>query len=341
MKQILLYLVILIVSISCSNTRHVYIDVLDREPSIVFPTETKKITVVDNSIISNNTDTVFTLNKRSFTSKDVMDSTRYFLTNAIVEYMKAEKVWNSVETYPFHPKPLHLYKDVTDGELPLTADEVVDICSKTGADALLSLDYLLVVLIYNPIADSGGTLDISIKAIVRGYKHDGTVLGKVERKETSLFNSIHQHDNTNISTDVLYWDLNHNSQNVADIIVDSFFSRWTPQLRVYFEEPSLPSYKTIANMDSSRCIQAAQRWEEAYNKEINEEKRIKYASNLAFIYESMDNMEMALKWINVAESELSSDYSYKTKSLAKEIKFYQKKLKERVDRKRKADLVVN
>lgn len=310
MKHIIITTVIFLILLSsCARVHYINIDIRQNAP-ILFAPGTKKVIIADNSFILSGTDSVFEINNRSFITKNVLDSTRLILINSMARYMNEEQYFDTVEVYPYHPKPIYLYKEVTDQvELPLTVDEVIDICTQTESDALISLDLLKI-----SISDKGWeTFSTKIEATLRPYSYDGTLLGMPITIEKQIQSSTQKEE------EALYPQLIENSQWIADMLIDSFIPKWETQGRVYHTEYPNPSELEVKFMDANKWRNAAILWEEKFHKEKQWKKKVKYASNVALSYENIDDVESALKWINLAYEQLPP----KNKSeLAKQIEYY-------------------
>lgn len=269
--------------------------------------------IADNTFTLRGTDSIFGINNRSFITKNVLDSVRITIINSMAKYMNEEQYFDTVEVYPYHPKPLFLYKEVVDQtELPLTKDEVSELCIETESDALISLDFLK-ISINNKEWD---TFSTRIDATIRTYSYDGSLLNT----PISIEKQIKSFLDTRKEEDTLYPQLIENSQWVADILIDSFIPKWETQGRVYHTEYPNSSELEIKFMDAKKWKNATILWEEKFHKERKWKKKVKYASNIALSYENIDDIESALKWINVASSLLPANNK---SELAKQIKYYQ------------------
>lgn len=299
MKYIVFIIIVLIFLASCTQTRYINIEVRKDAPVMLAP-EIKRIIIADNSFILSDTESVFEINNRSFITKDVVDSVRHALLSSLAKYMNEERTFDMVEIYPYAPKPLYLYKEATDEtELPLTKDEVMDICTQTESDALISLDFIKISFGLKDYY----TLFTKVKATVRCYFYDGNPQGTPVKLEKLIFSYIDLHDTENRLSPQLI----KNSQWVADMLTDSLVPRWEWQQRVYHTEFPSPSIAKINLMDREKWANATVLWQEAFHREKKWKKKVKYASNAALAYEYTDDIDAALKWINIAYELLPPD----------------------------------
>ena len=303
--------IILILFGSCARIHYLNIEIRKDAP-VMFAPDIKRIIIVDNSFITSGTESVFEINNRSFITKDVVDSVRYTLLSSLAKYMNEERVFDAVEVYPYSPKPLYLYKEATDEtELPLTKDEVMDICTQTESDALISLDFVKI---------SFGLKDYytfltRVEATVRAYSYEGSPQGTPVKLEKLMSSYISLDDGANR----LRPQIMENSQWIADMLIDSLIPKWQSQRRVYHTEFPSPSKAKINLMDREKWANANVLWQEAFHKEKKWKKKVKYASNAALAYEYTDDIDAALKWINIAYELLPPDDK---SELAEQIIYY-------------------
>ncbi|MFV0419989.1 MAG: DUF6340 family protein [Dysgonomonas sp.] len=311
MKYVVFFIIVFSLFASCAETRLISIDIRKDAP-VMFAPDTKKIIIVDNSFITNETESVFEINNRSFITKDVVDSVRHTLLSSLAKYMNEERVFDTVEVYPYSPKPLYLYKETTQkSELPLTRDEVIDICTQTESDALISLDFIRV---------SFGLKDYytfltKVEAAVRAYSHDGTPQSKTVKLEKLISSYINLNDEMNR----IRPQLMDNSQWIADMLIDSLIPKWEQQERIYYNAYPEPSPLAINFMEKNYWASATLLWEEVFEKEKRKDRKSKWASNVALSYEYTDDIESALKWVNIAYALLPPNDN---SNLAKQIRDY-------------------
>lgn len=307
---------------SCARSHYLYIDVRESAP-IMFTPDIKKIILADNSFISNATDPTFGINNRSFIVKDVVDTARQNILKSLAKYMNEEKYYDTVVIFPYYPKPLYVYEETTkQNELPLTKEEVIDICSQTESDALISLDLLRILF---RDKRNWNSFSIRIEAKIRAYSHDGTLQGNPVRlgKQNASSTVIMKQE------DLLYPLLTECSQWIADMLTDSLIPKWETQRRVYYTNFPNLSLRKISRMGQKEWASAAASWQEAFYKEKKWKKKVKYASNTALSYEYIDDIESAVKWINRAYDLLPPNSE---SSLANNVKYYRIMLTKRYKR---------
>lgn len=321
-------LVILIIALSsCTHTYYVSIDVRKAAP-LNLGADTKKIIIADNSFISNYADLVYQVDNQALLTKDMVDSIRPIFIRSFTKYLNEEKIYDTVEVYPYYPKPLYKYKkEEIEIELPLTKEEAAEICSQTGADALISLDFIRISLELNPYTNDKHSAQIKtkIRAKLRSYEYNGDTIGSPIIHVDSRSKSVALSDKEAIHKGLKGLTLN-NIEWVADMFVNSFIPKWESAERKYYTWYPYSAYKADDLVNEEKWVASIPIWDEVYKKEKSWKKKAKCASNAALANEFADDIDNALKWINTAYSLLPSDNK---SDLAKEIKEYKKTLEQR------------
>lgn len=318
MRKLFFIIIILSFFCSCGTVEFVNLDVRKPAP-VTFRPGTKKILIVDNSFKPETTDSVSIYGNPTELTNILLDSIRPTLTRTIAQFMNEEGIFDTVEVYPYYPKPLYSYYQ-TDSllELPLTKEEVQDICYRTESDALISLDFVAVVVDV-PFEQH---LSSKIGTIIRCYSADGdTLASPMTRIDSSLV--INGFMDIEIELPRLVY---RNTVNIADIWVNSFIPKWEKQERVFFAGYPDYAHKATEMADKGFWTGAYFIWAELFGKEKNQKKKIRYACNAALACEFMDDIPNAQKWIDSANDLLSE----KDKDdLAKHVRYYKGVLDER------------
>lgn len=312
---------------SCAHTYYVSIDVRKAAP-LDLGAHTKKIIIADNSFISNCADSVYQLSNRALLTKDMVDSVRPIFMRSFIKYLNEEKLYDTVEVYPYYPKPLNLYKKGgIQIELPLTKEEVAVICSQTGADALISLDLIRISLELNPYNNDkhSAQLKTKIRAKLRAYEYNGDTIGSPIIQIDSRSKSVALSDKEVIHKELKTLHLN-NIEWIADMFVNSFIPKWESEERKFYTWYPYSAYKANELVNQEKWVASIPIWEEVYKEEKSWKKKAKCASNAALAHEFADDIDNALKWINTADSLLPPDNK---SNLAEEIKEYKKTLEQR------------
>ncbi|MFV0419990.1 MAG: DUF6340 family protein [Dysgonomonas sp.] len=327
MKYIYLLFISIITLSSCTQTYYVSIDVRKAAP-LDLGADTKKIIIVDNSFISNNADSVYQLKNQALLTKDMVDSVRPIFMRSFIKYLNEEKLYDTVEVYPFYPKPLDMYKKAgIQIELPLEKEEAAEICSLTEADALISLELIRISLELNPYNNDkhSAQLKTKIRAKLRAYGYNGDTIGSPIIQIDSRSKSVALSDKDAIDKELKTLHLN-NIEWVADMLVNSFIPKWESEERKYYIWYPNSAYKANELVNQEKWVASIPIWEEVYKKEKSWKQKARCASNTALAHEFADDIGNALKWINTAYSLLPPDNK---SNLAKEIKEYKEILEQR------------
>ncbi|WP_160111122.1 DUF6340 family protein [Dysgonomonas sp. Marseille-P4361] len=282
---------------SCVTMEYIYLDI--RQPAhVTFPSGTSKVIITDNSFKAKHpTDSLSqAIQLRNF----LIDSIRPALLNNIALFMSEDGLIDTVEVYPYHPRPLYLYYE-NDSlfELPLTKEDIRDICYQSDANALISLDFI----------------DISISRInknlyrvtndytIRNYSALGDSLTPpiINRITLPLGG-----DNYSLGRLYKYLIYEYPVQ-LADLLVDLYIPKWETQERILFTELPDKAKEASNLMRANMWKEAFIEWEKAFNNTKNKKQKIIYASNMALACEYKDDLKSAQIWINAANDLLSKN----------------------------------
>lgn len=305
---------------SCLTVDIVNIDI--RKPAhATFEPGTSKVIIVDNSFKPKApTDSLGIVPAPIALRNFLIDSIRPRLLDNMAQYMSSDGLFDTVEVYPYYPRPLYIYYE-NDSllELPLTKEEIQDICYQTDADALISLDFIDI-----RISRISKVLFLTESTyIIRNYSAMGDSLAVpiINTDTATLFEQ-----NGGISNLCKYL-LYENTIYLADRLVDSFIPKWETQERVLFNESPYKALEAFNPSTAYQWSEAFNFWKEDFNNTNNKKKKLRCASNMALMSEYMDDVELAQKWINAANDLLSDKDN---DELAKYIRFYKGIIDERV-----------
>lgn len=315
----------LIFSYSCTPFYYIGIDV--REPApITLGSDTRKIIIADNTFSKKNINSTIQIIYQDSLIQELSDTIKSVLKDSFAKYINEEKIFDTVEVYPYYPRPLHLYSEAIDqAELPLTEEQILDICDRTGADALLSLDLLNIEFqshkLQRQVAAKG-----NIESTIRVYAYSENIVGIPIRLKQSFNANVDLHNKDSIlprlksnSIETTKW--------IADTYVNYFIPRWELQDRIYYKKSAKPSYNVIMSMNKDEWKKMADLYTKEFEKEKSWKRKAKWASNTALSYEYTDDIDTALKWINIAYNQLPTNNKGE---LAEQIRDYRITLMRRV-----------
>jgi len=293
MKHFFLF-ILLIGFTSCATINFLTIET--KEPAaITFPPEVKNILIVDNSISD-------TTEPEEGTDLSIMsnDSAKTVMLNSLKQFMSEEKYFDNVEIY------LEKIREDTLSETrPLTQSKVRALSGKNKADAIISLDLYMVSAgiessnVYY-FADYS-LLSAHVGSILRVYESNGTMLSPPVVCIDSLFlegsENWSRRKNNIQEMNGLVSEI---SVKVADNLTSAFVPSWKTQQRWFYSDNSSEMKAAAAYVTEGKWEEAADIWGILYDKENNDKKKLKLASNLALANEYLDNIDHALDWINLA-----------------------------------------
>lgn len=296
----LIILAVLLLS-SCVSTNFITIDV--REPAVVtFDSTVVNVIVVNNSPRVSGT----VLSTKPYSRKEgnqniivSLDSAKWAVSNSLAQFMDEEKYFGSVSHYRFNTR-----EDDMDKDIPLTENEVAEICKKTGADALISIDRFVFggsLSSYNEYLYTDNLLMTEIGVQARAYKSNGIKLEPDIAVIDSLFWRGKSRDNDILIPLPAYEDaVMETSVKIADKLVNYFIPSWETQNRWYYSGVGSDSNKAVQAIKTGNWSEAADIWEKSYNATDNTLTKARLASNIALAYECMDDITKSLEWVEIS-----------------------------------------
>lgn len=298
------YLVAIIISTlllgSCISTKFVTVEI--KEPArITFPPHVVNVVVVDNSYIpERQADSI-----QAASGEIPSDSARMHLTESLAKYMDEEKFFNEVSYYPnFRREYDSLY-------ISLEKNEIINICNRSNADALVSIDRSLIYGSLTSFIDLPEFYQLAIGTAVdmKAYLSDGTI----------LYSPV-------IFSDTLFWEgilpgekgpayierlpkiedaMNEAAEMAADRLTNIFIPYWRKDERWYYSDNSSEMKKASALIQQYKWEEAATIWGNLYEKEEKPVKKARLAFNIAFANECLNDVDNALKWNKTASDILT------------------------------------
>lgn len=291
---------------SCAGIK--YMNVETREPAqVTLPTHVRTIIVVNNTVTQPQDvgHSVQPIGQRTGNrTKASSDSIAVFYTEALSQFLEEEKHFDRVLYYG---EPLRTDSDFFE-ERPIAPATMNEIRTKTGADAILSLDKLVMRTnlqeYYRQQGYTYGQLDGKIHSILRVYLP--TMEGKIPavRYADSL-----RWEGFDIQDGMAYAELMLPSREeamkeltvyAAEKMTYVLSPHWIMQDRWYYTLNKSLMREGAAAAQKNEWTNAIQKWESFYNEQRNDNNRAKAAHNIAFAYEMLDNMQKAFQWATVA-----------------------------------------
>ena len=314
MQKTTSFLIILFLALLMSNCAGIkYLTVETREPAQVnLPSNVLSIAIVNNVVQQPDEvghDSIPLGRTQAERTKASSDSVAIFYTEALAQFLDEEDYFQRVMHYN---EPLRNDNDFF-REKPVDPETMHRIRRETGADAIISLDKLIIETKkrnhfrqqgYN-YADMTG----KIHSILRVYLP--TMEGKIPAVQYT--DSI-RWEGFDIQDGRAYADIMIPSREeaikilavrAAEKMTYVFAPHWEMQDRWYYTLANSLMREGEAYAQGSEWSKAIERWETFYNNSSKKTDKAKAASNIALAYEMLDDMRQALEWATVANDQFN------------------------------------
>ncbi|MCE5205878.1 MAG: DUF6340 family protein [Porphyromonadaceae bacterium] len=309
MKKIIPFLIVMAISLllgSCAGIK--YLTVETREPAqVALPSRVFSLAIVNNVVqqpddIGHETQLIGRSTQER--SKASSDSIAIYYTEALAQFLNEEDYFQNVL---FYPEPLRS-DDNFFQERPLTPEKMNAIRNKTGADAIISLDKLIIQTEKkDQFRQQGYTYSQMIgriNSILRVYLP--TMEGKIPAVQ---YTDSMRWEGLDIQNIPAYADITLPTREevmkqlavrAAEKMTYVFAPHWEKQDRWYYSLPNALMREGESFVKSANWAAAIEKWEAFYNSRSNKTEKAKAANNLAFAWEMMDDMKQALEWANIS-----------------------------------------
>ena len=343
---------ILILSISsfaltgCSGLKTMTIQT--HEPAqVTLPKDVKKILIVDNAVsqpydVGHSKKSLDSPQQKTTTV--TTDSLTIIFTEALTQFLEEEEFYDVVM---LHDKPLRKDEEYWKEE-PLPLIKMQELKKESGADAIVSLDKLLV------------TSDWKDNFIQEGYPY-ATLNGKIALTMRVYLPTLEGRIPTVHFTDSLYWEgfdisdgrayaefvIPHAESALKDLTIYAadkmtyvLTPHWMDQERWYYTMSSSTARDAQSFAEQAKWTEAVNKWESFYNSSKKKIDKAKAASNIALGYEMLDDMQTAHMWITRAQDLFNE--STTTESLErKRVTVYKTEIERRLDVSNKLNMQID
>jgi tetratricopeptide (TPR) repeat protein len=309
MKRITPFLIVLLSGLLLSSCAGIqYLTVETREPAqIALPSDVLSVIVVNNVVVQ--PDDIGHSTKllgRSDENKEKgsSDSIAMYYTEALVQFLEEEDYFQRVLLLD---NPLRDDKDFF-REQPLTPEMMNEIRSKTGADAIISLDKLIMETkkqeFYRQQRYTYSALTGKIHSILRVYLP--TMEGKIP---AVYYSDSIRWEGFDIPDKKAYADAMLPSREegmkllavrAAEKMTYVFAPHWEMQDRWYYTLPASLMREGEAYAKRAEWNSAIEKWKTFYDNRSHKNDKAKAAANIALAYEMLDEMDKALEWAIIA-----------------------------------------
>ena len=303
-------LIFILILSSCSGIK--YLTVETREPAqITLPHNVLRVAVVNNVVqqpdkIGHNSVTLgSTVVNRAEASAD---SVSIFYTEALSQFINDENYFQRVTYYNDQIRNDNDFFQ----EILLDPEKMNKIRKETGADAIISLDRLIIETTkkehFKQQGYSYSEMTGKINSTIRVYMP--TMEGKIPRVQFT--DSLHWagfdiQDGKAYSQEMLP----SREEAMKSLVITAaekmtyvFAPHWERQDRWYYTSASKLMREGEAFAKGAEWLKAIAKWEEYYNNtsERNKTNKAKAANNIALAYEMLGEMGEALKWATEANN---------------------------------------
>ncbi len=286
----------------CSGIK--FLTVETREPAqVTLPSDVLTIAIVNN-VVTQPDDVGHTIQPIGHSTSEKVkassDSIAIFYTEALAQFLEEEDYFHGVH---YVTEGLRKDNDFFSEE-PLTPDRMNEIRRTTGAQAVVSLDKLILETHirehYRQQGYSYGEMTGRIQSLIRVYLP--TLEGKIP--------AVHYTDSLkwegfDITDENVYAELMLPSREeamkqlavrAAEKMTYVFAPHWEMQDRWYYTLPSSLMREGEAYAKTADWLRAIEKWEAFYNRSSKKIDRAKAANNIALAYEMLDEMQQSYEW---------------------------------------------
>lgn len=299
-------LAVLLILNGCAGIK--YMTVETREPAqVTLPSNVLSV-VIANNVVQQPDDVGHYILPLGKTQKERVDassdSIAIYYTEALAQFLDEEDYFQNVLYYNI---PLrsdsHFFQ-----EQPLMPETMSKIREETGADAIISLDKLIIETDKREHFRQQGytysTMNGGIQSVLRVYMP--TMEGKIPvvqyldslRWEGFDIQDSRAYADAMIPTRVEAMKIL--AVHAAEKMTNVFAPHWEMQDRWYYTSASSLMREGEAFSREARWSEAIEKWEAFYTARSNKKDKAKAAHNIALAYEMIDNMEEAYKWATTA-----------------------------------------
>lgn len=349
MRNLKLFLYILIGTFflaSCAGIKTLTIQT--QEPAqVILPKQVDKLLVVNN--VANQPDDIGHTKKRMGrkTAERVTvptDSLSIIFTEALTQFLNEEDFYDIVM---LHNEPLRTDNEYWKEE-GLTPEKMQELRQSVGADAVVSLDKLLI------------NSDWEDLFVQEGYPYS-KLSAKISTTLRVYLPSLEGQIPTVQYIDSLYWEgfdisdgmayaefvIPHAEHALKDLAIYAadkmtyvLTPHWITQERWYYTMSSSIMREAATFAEQAKWEEANAKWMNFFNSSKNKTDKAKTASNIALGYEMLDDLEKAHEWILIAQ-ELFEESTPSSSLERKRVLIYKTELERRLDNTNKLNMQID
>ncbi len=293
-----LFLILLFFSSCKTAMLYTTLDIL-RPAQVEFDADVNNILIVNNSTLefieSDYIDSAFETDSEKY--RFLKDSIAIYILSVLTQELEETDFFNSVDLQ------LNLPENKTDPSAisPLQFKDVLDLCEKYDADAILSLDYISLTHEFNLYYTYIGAMTLFYETLWSIHYPDKIETTAVHFKDSLswIFNRSY--------TDGTITDL----PEAQDAIIDAalltgqnsfkrFIPYWDAVDRYFYDSKDIIMKQGMDSVYVKNWQAAVQLWSKVYNTTKKPKLKAEAANNIAIVYEILGNYDMALEYINIS-----------------------------------------
>lgn len=318
-----------------------------QEPAqVTLPSNIKKLLIVNN-VVGQPYDIGHSKKKLGRSAEKVSvrtDSLSIIYTEALTQFLHEEDFFDVVM---LHDKPMRSDNEYW-SEKPITPETMLELKRATGADAIVSLDKVLVASDWEDLF------------VQEGYPY-AKLSGKIRSTLRVYLPTLQGQIPTVQYIDSLYWEgfdisdgrayaefvIPHAESALKELAIYAankmtyvLTPHWITQERWYYTLPSSAVREGEAFAEQARWEEAIAKWESFYQSTKKKVDKAKVASNIAMGYEMLDDIETARDWVLIAEK-LFEEGTPSSSIERKRISIYKTEIERRLDNSNKLNMQVD
>jgi len=339
MKNVFTYALLLVFLTSCNSLNFINIDV-KKPAQVTIPATVRSVAIVNNSAVQPSNIGHENVEGKEENNIEVhTDSLGIILTQATAQFIGEENFYDNVVAYntPLRADNLYLTEAYIDSA---TIDRII---AETGADAIVSIDRLLVSSRHLTVVINGKkepkSLCLGIDARIRIYMPPTyQAYGPVSYKDSVCWAGTWR--DSYYSEDIPEREeaLKHIVLRAADRISLALVPSWETEERWYYSDANTEMKKASVKASANDWLEAAKIWGELFDKDKNTTKKAKLAMNIALANEMLDDMENASVWVDIAIENFKLAGRKDEDRDLKLSELYKKTLNERISDSKKLDI---
>ncbi|HBG39881.1 MAG TPA: hypothetical protein DDW85_00535 [Porphyromonadaceae bacterium] len=233
------------------------------------------------------------------------DSISVFYTEALSQFLNEEAFFDAVL---YRQEPLRSDHDFFT-EQPISPDKMNELRTEHHVDAIISLDKLLIETHkdehFRQQGYSWAAMKANIQSIVRVYLPSMTgQIPAVHFTDSLNWQGFERQNGYLYAEEILPSHeeaMKEAAVYAAEKMTSVFSPHWVMQDRWFYTLPNALMREGETFAQNKDWVNAVSKWEAFYEKETNELKKAKAASNIALAYEMLDDMQLASEWIGKSE----------------------------------------